>query len=225
MSWRVADDPGGSDHFPIFITVNDSPPETSRRPRWLYGRTDWERYDESIRNICQENPPHSLEELTSNIIRAANLAIPKSRSNPGPRPLHWWSPETKAAIKARRKALRTAKRLPHGHSERREPLKPTELPETNAVKPSVKQRKRVGKASWTKLTQISHAPKSGRGSTLSEETDVPEVLPSGARMDSPETQRQLQTSSATTLSRCPALRPTTMISGTVTASLPPASRT
>lgn len=59
----------------------------------------------------------SLEDLVNTILEAASEAVPKTSSNAGRRALRWWSPETKAAIKLRRKALRKLKRIATNHPD------------------------------------------------------------------------------------------------------------
>lgn len=60
---------------------------------------------------------YSPEELCKIIHDAAKANIPRTSSKPGSKALHWWNEDTKAAVKARRKALRKLKRTPITHPE------------------------------------------------------------------------------------------------------------
>ncbi|XP_065092031.1 uncharacterized protein LOC135712853 [Ochlerotatus camptorhynchus] len=118
LLWKTLEDPAGSDHYPIIISLGDDPPETSRRPRWLYDQADWKLFNDNVTQAYIDHPATSMEEFMGIITEAANIAIPKTSPNPGRKPLHWWCPEAKSAIKARRKALRAAKRLPKDHPDK-----------------------------------------------------------------------------------------------------------
>lgn len=112
LRWSAYDDPQGSDHVPITLALdNVAPPEVSRRPRWLYKQANWVEYQAALDNELEQSPPASVTELTETINRVAAATIPKTSSSPGRRALYWWSDETKAAVKSRRKALRAIKRI------------------------------------------------------------------------------------------------------------------
>lgn len=121
LLWRVERDPRGSDHHPIILEHDQSPPETTRRPRWMYHRADWSELQNQIGISCLISPPSSFEDFTMIILKAAEKSIPRTSSKPGRRALHWWSDDTKKAVKARRKALRTmqraTKRFPADHPD------------------------------------------------------------------------------------------------------------
>lgn len=118
IRWKTADEPMGSDHYPILINLGEPPPETSRRPRWKYSEANWSLFQSLLDERLNEKEPDNVSELMSIIHEAASEAIPKTNSTPGRKALHWWSPDTKSAVKARRKALRAAKRLPSGHPDK-----------------------------------------------------------------------------------------------------------
>lgn len=120
--WSASDDPMNSDHVPISIFLNDAPPKTSRRPRWVYDQANWETYQNCIEESLDTVEPQTMSDLVNIINGAATAAIPKTSAHPGRRALAWWSPETKKAVKARRKALRAAKRIPDGHPNKEDAL-------------------------------------------------------------------------------------------------------
>ena len=122
INWTAETDPMGSDHVPITILLNDTPPNTTRRPRWVYKKADWDGFRSSINSLLESSPPESIVEITEAIHEAAKANIPKSSANPGRRALPWWSEEIKKTVKARRKALRAAKRLPENHPQKEEVL-------------------------------------------------------------------------------------------------------
>lgn len=123
LQWSADLDPLGSDHVPITLFLNETSPETSRRPRWLYNQADWSAFQSSVEASLDEATPGSISELTDLIHNAAQSSIPQTSTTPGRRALPWWSKETKNAVKARRKALRAAKRLPAGHPNKHEATK------------------------------------------------------------------------------------------------------
>lgn len=114
LLWDIEDDPMGSDHLPIWIHLNDRPPATSRRPRWQYVQADWDAFQIGIEEGLDNTEPTTMDELVSLIAKVAQATIPKSSDKPGRRATHWWSEDTKKAVKARRKALRAARRIPPG---------------------------------------------------------------------------------------------------------------
>lgn len=118
LSWTCLEDPMGSDHRPVRIRSNCKPPETSRRPRWIYDQADWAAFEIAIDASLDINTPSNIDELTTTIFDAAKGTIPRTSTTPGRKALHWWSPETRAATKARRKAMRAVKRLSSDHPDK-----------------------------------------------------------------------------------------------------------
>ncbi|KXJ70349.1 hypothetical protein RP20_CCG024026 [Aedes albopictus] len=118
LLWNISEDPLGSDHHPISICLHEQPPETSRRPRWIYNEADWTAFQTTINESLTTSEQENLSEFLSIVHQAATTSIPKTSSKPGRKALPWWSPETKRATKARRKALRAMLRLPDGHPEK-----------------------------------------------------------------------------------------------------------
>lgn len=118
ITWKIHKDTMGSDHFPIEITCNDNPPETSRRPKWRFENADWEGYEQNILSLVNPNHDYNIEELSDIMNSAAIQSIPRTSSRPGRKALHWWCDETKTAVKNRRKALRKLKRTPENDPDR-----------------------------------------------------------------------------------------------------------
>lgn len=118
LHWTAGTDPLGSDHVPITLNLDATPPETSRRPRWIFEKANWTSFQESLESEIENTRPKSISELTETIIKTASATIPKTSSTPGRRALYWWNDSIKKVVKARRKALRAAKRLPECHPEK-----------------------------------------------------------------------------------------------------------
>lgn len=111
LRWSVDDDLHGSDHHPIEISSLDTPPDVTRRPRWKYNEANWEGYflEVGVR-LCQ-TAPNSIEEFVETIKQVATQYIPKTKPAPGKKATKWWTEITDAAVKDRKKKLRTLKRL------------------------------------------------------------------------------------------------------------------
>ena len=105
FTWEVGRDQHGSDHFPIFLSCNTLPEETS--PRWVFKRADWTAYeslcDAEITDIILEDPD-PLESFTSLLFNIALKTIPRSLSSKKHRK-PWFTEECKKAIRLRRASL------------------------------------------------------------------------------------------------------------------------
>lgn len=113
--WSIGDEPMGSNHVPITIFLNDAPPKTSRRPRWIYDLVDWTSFQDRIDTMPDNSEPSNI---SASIHQAAIENIPKTSPNAGHKAPPRWSKENKKIVKARRKALRNFKRLPHDHPQK-----------------------------------------------------------------------------------------------------------
>lgn len=78
LQWTRHSDLCGSDHYPIGITLLVSPPETTRRRRWLYDQADWGAYEENVLIGIRANPNIQIEELSELIVEAAKQNIPRT---------------------------------------------------------------------------------------------------------------------------------------------------
>ncbi|XP_058817337.1 uncharacterized protein LOC131680640 [Topomyia yanbarensis] len=113
--WSTSNDTAGSDHFPIVLRINRLQLKTTRRRRWLYENADWDAYDAAIQSHLVRDRTYSLVDLSETIVNAAKETIPRTSGVPPHRAVHWWNPEVAAAVKARRKALRTLQKTPPNH--------------------------------------------------------------------------------------------------------------
>lgn len=114
MEWSVMDDLHGSDHFPIRLRLSVSCPTESRWPNWVIKKADWTGFAESLSFNDNENDDVDLiiEHFCTNIIRAAELHVPRSSSTPRRVPVPWWTEGCRDAILARKRALRLFQRHP-----------------------------------------------------------------------------------------------------------------
>ena len=111
MSWRTLDDLYGSDHYPVVIEVSNENPYAAE-PRYMEHRANWTRFNRetSIRNSEDLLSHHNCDELvdifTELIIKAADIAIPKSSCILRPTKVPWWSAECQIAVDQRRDAYK-----------------------------------------------------------------------------------------------------------------------
>lgn len=114
FTWDVGDDCHGSDHFPLLLRITDKPIEVSKRPRWLYEKADWKRFQEVT--IAPERI--EVESVTAAIINAAKKSIPLTSCKIGTKSVHWWSTEVAEAVKIRRKHLRRLRKMDQNNPNR-----------------------------------------------------------------------------------------------------------
>lgn len=110
LQWSRHNDLCGSDHYPIGIATQVSPPLTTRRKRWLYDTADWKAYEAIVTDGIRETPNIQIEGLCELIIDAARRSIPRTSGKSGTKAVPWWSQDVKLAIRKRRKALRALQR-------------------------------------------------------------------------------------------------------------------
>lgn len=123
LRWDISSDTWGSDHFPITINTNTVQPTVTRRPRWKYQEANWEGFEDDILELIQRDHDLSIEDIMVKIETAALRNIPKTSGTTGTRAVPWWNNTVKAAIKARRKALRRLRRLDANDVRREEALR------------------------------------------------------------------------------------------------------
>lgn len=119
IQWSVEDHPHNSDHFPLWLSF-DLPHPGLRPPRWNLRKADWGKFSEE----CDLNfEPTDLdtgslltEQLTHNILTAAEAAIPKTSACPRRIPVPWWDEKCKAAVSSKRKAFRVFRRAPNSEN-------------------------------------------------------------------------------------------------------------
>ena len=102
FTWHVADDPLGSDHFPVWLT-HDSGTELGARPRWWNMRkAEWHDFssdvEEQIASEFSGAHEPSVHHFTEVLLGAANRHIPRTSGAPRRIPV---------ALRERRRAFRT----------------------------------------------------------------------------------------------------------------------
>ena len=122
FSWNLSDDWHTSDHSPVIISCNNSPP-TQRSPRWCLEKADWAKYKDlsEIEGNAEEfdRVEDAIDLLNGTLHTAGINSIPRSSGLFSRRPVPWWSEELRILHRATRKALtrcrrhRTAENLIH----------------------------------------------------------------------------------------------------------------
>lgn len=107
FNWGVMDDRYTSDHFPIIVSVAQSPP-VSRLPKWNIEKAKWKIFmqNSSIDAVAEEFPliDDAIEFLNTTLFTAGLLSVPRTTGNFARRPVPWWNRECKIAHKAMRAA-------------------------------------------------------------------------------------------------------------------------
>ena len=110
FTWHVADDPMGSDHFPVWLTYQDNPSLGARPKRWNLRKADWDEFEASLEDAFSTDHTGglipSVGDFTSKVIDAARRSIPRTSGTPHRTPVPWWTEECREAIRARRRAFR-----------------------------------------------------------------------------------------------------------------------
>ncbi|XP_055589843.1 uncharacterized protein LOC129742024 [Uranotaenia lowii] len=111
LSWKVDPDPINSDHLPISTFLDTPLLKLSTRQIWRYKDADWSRFEELLKSKISSQSTFSVEQLTDHIFDAAVVTIPRSSLRCGSKNVVWWNSEVEEAVRARRKALRKARKL------------------------------------------------------------------------------------------------------------------
>lgn len=122
VRWFVDKDLRGSDHFPIHIRTTSPNPQINLRKRWLYESANWSGFVSTVSRLLVAKESFSIEEITEAIYIAAEANISRTTGKSGKKAVPWWNDEVKQAIKTRRKALRSFKRLPDDSEEKKQAL-------------------------------------------------------------------------------------------------------
>lgn len=147
LSWSVHDDCCSSDHLPIVISLNRTPPITSCRPRWKYELADWTNYQNEVFTHFTSNPPSNTNDFINCLFEIAKHHIPRTSGSPGRKSVPWWNPDVRSAIKLRRKKLRALQRMAKG--DRKDSVTHSEFKAArNAARATISQAK---KESWDKF--------------------------------------------------------------------------
>jgi len=109
LEWSRSDDLYNSDHFPVFLKVNDISPRLTI-PKYIFEKADWGKFRELSK--CQNNANYfnriddMSDYLTDTIITAANSSIPKTGTTLRTKCVPWWNRELEAASREKKIATR-----------------------------------------------------------------------------------------------------------------------
>ena len=121
-SWKVLDNPLGSDHLPIELSISLSPDLINNKNhtiKYNENKARWDVFsnalasysydiDLNLESISQEDIDSCYSSLRNTILKAADLAIPKVKYNPHPKRLGnpWWDNSCEIAVKTKTKAYK-----------------------------------------------------------------------------------------------------------------------
>lgn len=111
MIWNVDHDLHGSDHFPIFLSPINSNSNNSNTPKWIFEKANWEEYQNRISLLIDPVIDYAPEVLSNVISSVALSCIPRSSDRTSHKRVPWWNEAVAVAIKNRRRALRSLRRL------------------------------------------------------------------------------------------------------------------
>lgn len=106
LDLTVSEDSHGSDHFPLIISLMSTSQQNEGNPRWKIEEADWGKYQSIIQIAKRDDIIEQIEEITQQIILAAEQSIPKTKGCIAGKSVPWWNDEVASVIKNRRKALR-----------------------------------------------------------------------------------------------------------------------
>ena len=109
FTWTVHDEPLGSDHFPVWIQIQNDPVLGSKPQRWNISKADWVEFEASVENSIlarTETIAMSAEDFTSLLLNSADGCIPKTSGKPRRTPVPWWTEECGDAIRVRKRAFK-----------------------------------------------------------------------------------------------------------------------
>lgn len=109
LEWNIVEDTHGSDHHPATIFFPCTLQEMPTKSRWNVENSDWEMFQNNLTLPTKIDPEEQLKELTTEIMKAATVSIPRTSGNLFHKSVPWWNKEVETAVKRRRKALRKMK--------------------------------------------------------------------------------------------------------------------
>ena len=79
-TWKVHDDPCGSDHFPIIIEISQPISDNNRPPCWKTNKPDWHQFKTfcNTRLVQDSKCSDPIKHFTQTLITIANETIPKT---------------------------------------------------------------------------------------------------------------------------------------------------
>ena len=102
ISWKVIENPYGSDHFPIILEFQ-TPAVTvpTRSPRWKFDEANWSAFKEATLLACSSfdevSIDYTTEHITKHVLEAAIIAIPMTSTHLPRRPKPWWNDDCRIA--------------------------------------------------------------------------------------------------------------------------------
>jgi ribonuclease HI len=110
-NWHVHDEAWGSDHLPVFTTLNERPDfEESSISKWLFKKADWESFRsqaslEITNELISPSIDESVRKINEKITQIASRCIPKSKGQQNhKRTVPYWNEACTAAVKNKEKA-------------------------------------------------------------------------------------------------------------------------
>ena len=104
--FSVSNDLHSSDHFPLFLSYHDFNHNNHKIPRYTHDRADWNTFtiNAIITHAMTEGDINTaVNVVTKNIIKAADLSIPKSSGQPRKHSRPWWNDDCQLAKKKQQK--------------------------------------------------------------------------------------------------------------------------
>lgn len=101
----------GSDHFPIVIKIGMEVVKEVEKgvPRWRLDKANWELFQVLIQDKCNKISQECIadeeyfnKKLTTSIIQAAEIAIPRAVGRKDKKSVPWWGVECRNAVKKRK---------------------------------------------------------------------------------------------------------------------------
>lgn len=105
----------GSDHFPIVIKIGMEVVKEVEKgvPRWRLDKANWELFQVLIQDKCNKISQECIadeeyfnKKLTTSIIQAAEIAIPRAVGRKDKKSVPWWGVECRNAVKKRNKMFK-----------------------------------------------------------------------------------------------------------------------
>ena len=105
--FSVSNDLHNSDHFPLFLSFHDVNHNNNIIPWYIYDSADWATFTFNSINrppMTEGDKKRAVNLVAQNIIKAADLSIPKSSGRPRKHCRSWWNEECQLAKKKQQKA-------------------------------------------------------------------------------------------------------------------------
>lgn len=112
FTWKVDEDPLGSDHFPVWLSFDSDANPRDRPRRWNMRNVVWSEFTADAESSfpTQDGQQHSVDTFTETLLDVAGRHIPMTSGSPRHVPVPWFNNECRDAIRARRRAFRAFNR-------------------------------------------------------------------------------------------------------------------